>query len=142
MKKKYILLYVLFFAACNITGPSSTGSIQPGTYEGSFSITYFAGTDSAATVISQTTFTFNDTGWYTCRGNLIYTPPVGGGEYKIINGLLCLKDLVPHTAEFDWSLILNGYFEITISGISLTLTQDDKTRSRYRYIVLKRVSSI
>ncbi len=141
MKKKYVFFYSLLFAACNITGPSSNVSIQPGIYEGIFSITYFAGTDSSSNVKSQTTFTFNDTGWYTCRGNLTYTPPAGGGEYKLVNGLLQLKDLVPHTAEFDWSLILGGYFDITQSGTTLTLTQNDKKHARYRHIVIKLVSS-
>jgi hypothetical protein len=138
MKIICILLCPLLTICCNITGPSF---IQPGTYEGTFSITYFSGTDSAFTIHSQTTFTFNDTGWYTCRGSKVYTPPAGGGKYHVWSkNLLELRDLVFHTAEFDWTLILNGYFHLTQSGTNLSLVQDDKTHARHRYIEIQRVS--
>ena len=136
MKRASILLTVIIFASCNGTGPTSTVSIQPGTYKGTFSITYFVEADSAFTQNSRTTFTFSDTGWYTCRGDVPYTPPSGGGEYKIVIDSLQLKDLVPHTAEFDWTLILNGSFHLARNGTTLTLTQNDNLHRRYRHIVL------
>jgi hypothetical protein len=139
MKKICLLLCSLFFAACNSTDPSPNPSIRPGTYEGIFSITYFVGTDSASIVQSQTIFTFNDTGRYTCDGDVRYTPPTGGGEYHVIDDSLLLKDLVPHTTEFDWSLILNGTFSIEQSGDTLILAQVDRSRSRDRHIVMNLV---
>jgi hypothetical protein len=130
------LLCSLLFAACNSTGPTSELTMKPGTYEGTFSITYFTGTDSASTVQSHATFTFGDTGWYTCWGNLAFNPPAGGGEYRVVGDSLVLEDLAMHTAEFDWTLILNGSFYMTQSGGVLTLTQDDRRHSRYRNIVI------
>ena len=141
MTRVSMLLCSLLLAACNSTGPDSELPIKPGTYEGTFFITYFSGTDSASTVQSHATFTFGDTGWYTCRGNLAYTPPAGGGEYRVVGDSLELKDLAMHTAEFDWSLILDGSFYMTQSGTTLTLTQDDRKYSRYRNIVVSLVTS-
>ena len=140
MTKVSMLLCSLLFAACNSTGPTSELPIKPGTYEGTFSIAYFVGTDSVDTVQSRATFTFGDTGWYTCRGNLAYTPPAGGGEYRTVGDSLVLKDLAGHTTEFDWTLILNGSFYMTQSGTTLTLTQNDRKYSRYRHIVISLVS--
>ncbi len=141
MTKLTALLCSLIFVACDSTGPTSSLRIRPGTYEGTFSITYFSGTDSASTVQSHATFTFGDTGWYTCRGNLAFNPPAGGGEYRVVGDSLELKDLAMHTAEFDWTLILNGSFYMTQSGTTLTLTQDDRKYSRYRNIVVSLVTS-
>ncbi|HEY9164680.1 MAG TPA: hypothetical protein VIS48_00815 [Candidatus Kryptonia bacterium] len=135
MKKYCMLLCSLLFVACTTTGPSSNLSIQSGTYTGTFSIMNYVGTDSPSTQQSQTTFTFSDTGWYTCGGGLV---PTGGGKYNVTGDSLYLQDMVAHLAIFDWTLILNGSFHGKVDGNKLTLTQDDKAYHRYRNIVITR----
>ncbi|HEY9164594.1 MAG TPA: hypothetical protein VIS48_00370 [Candidatus Kryptonia bacterium] len=134
MNKLRFLLCSLLFVACNTTGPSSSLSIQVGTYEGTFSITNFVGTDSASTQQSQATFTFSDTGWYTCRGGL-FLP--GAGEYKILGDSLYLTDMLARVAIFDLTQVLDGSFHVTMDGDSLVLAQNDERLDRYRTIKLK-----
>jgi len=49
-----------------------------------------------------------------------------------------LEDKAIHTAEFDWTLILNGKFDFTYDGIKLILKQNDKQFNRLRTIELIR----
>lgn len=65
-------------------------------------------------------------------------PPSGSGEYKLEDGRLDLTDTAVHTADFDWSLIVNGAFDVNWDGGRLLLTQWDRPRSRYREIILTR----
>jgi hypothetical protein len=127
--------------SCTESAPTSPGIIQAGIYDGRFSITYHVGTDSAFTVGGNCTFVFGDTGWYSCRGEIPYHPPAGGGRYRFTGDSLFLTDRVPHTAEFDWTLILNGSFKYKLEGGSLTMTQNDTRFRRYRSLVLDLRSS-
>ena len=104
--------------------------IEPGNYSGIFIFTE-NGNISQGNV--RFTFTCNS---YTCIPETLYLPPIGGGSYKIINEKIILKDLVPHTAEFDPSLILNGEFLFIKNNETIILMQEDKIRNRSRYLEL------
>lgn len=80
-----------------------------GEYNGTFTITYHVGTDSARTETGAVEFSFDD-GRYDVDGEQRYLPPRGGGKYTI-GSSINLTDRELHTAEFDWSLILNGSFD-------------------------------
>jgi hypothetical protein len=49
---------------------------------------------------------------------------------------MVLKDTVMHTAEFDWTLILNGEFSMTLDGSRLVLEQYDAQHGRQRILDL------
>ena len=74
---------------------------------------------------------------YSCGGEMRYLPPSGSGEYKIVNDKIILKDTGRHTAEFDWTLILNGEFNFIFNNNnSLRLYQYDGKYDRYHDIFL------
>lgn len=74
---------------------------------------------------------------YRVSGSKRLAPP-GCGVYRF-GSTLFLEDKCIHTAEFDWTLILNGGFAYTWDGETLTLEQADPGHGRHRYIVLHRV---
>ena len=125
--------------------------LAPGEYRGTFSLTVYAGSDSAFILQNGVVFTFVDTGsingmplfpdsgQYSCYGIASpYNPPDGGGIYRVTPDSIHLIDLAFHTAEFDWTLILKGSFGINFRSDSLIITQKDTNRHRYRYMNLAR----
>lgn len=107
-------------------------SVEAGNYSGIFIFTE-KGNISHGNV--RFTFTIDS---YTCVPETQYLPPSGSGKYKIMNEKIILTDLVPHTAEFDWSLILNGEFLFIKKNEAIILIQKDKKRDRLRYIELNK----
>jgi hypothetical protein len=136
MKRLIVLTWLLVFSGCESVSPTSPESLKPGEYLGTIAVTFNVGSDSAFVVQNGVTFTFNDSGWYTCRGENVLNPPAGGGSYKIEGDSLYLTDQAAHLAFFDWTLILNGAFHIQSRPDSLIFTQDDIQHRRYRYINL------
>ena len=139
--KKLILLPVLagplFLAGC-LDFPNDADSTEiEGDFDGTFRITYNAGTDSAETEQGGVHFSF-DGERYDVDGEKLYLPPRGGGKYEMGDGAIVLTDLEPHTDEFDHSLILDGTFNYELEGETLTMTQRRDERNRYRKIDLRR----
>lgn len=140
MKRKSILCFLILIISCNIDKtPFYSLPFEHGEYKGTFSITYNFASDSSYVQQGTTTFTFTDTSYY-CYGDKYLLPPSGGGKYEIKGNIIILTDLVPHTAEFDWSLILSGEFEYTFDGKNFMLTQNDIKYYRYRKIDLTKVN--
>lgn len=151
MRLKAFLFCVMIVSGCIDKGvvpivqePIPSDRIRFGTYRGTFSLTLHTGTDSACTLTNAATFTFADTGWYTCRqdscGNPhCVNPPRGGGWFDLKGDSITFIDTVPHTADFDWSLIVGGTFGFRMSSDSLYLSQDDLRLKRFRRVALKRV---
>ena len=106
-----------------------------GVYKGTYSRTEYFATDSVSTREGPATFKFTGTD-YSCYGEEFYLPPGGAGEYTISDSKIILIDLVGHTAEFDWSLILNGEFDYSFDGKNLILTQHDTKRGRFHRATL------
>ena len=130
-------LIILFSFTIILFGCQSTDlwddprhNIEPGNYYGIFIFT-----ENGNTSQGNVRFTFTCDS-YTCVPETQYLPPTGGGSYKIINEKIILKDLVPHTAEFDPSLILNGDFLFIKNNKTIVLMQEDKIRNRSRYLEL------
>lgn len=127
---------LLLLSGCQ-DNPTASDSVQiEGEYNGTFTITYHVGTDSARTETGAVEFSFDD-GRYDVDGEQRYLPPRGGGKYTIGRSIN-LTDREFHTAEFDWSLILNGSFDYELKESTLTMTQLSEDRNRYREIVLQR----
>lgn len=129
---------LLTFAGCegNPFTASDRAALE-GEYSGSFFVTFHVGTDSAKTETGPVTLALQD-GRYQVDGERRYYPPRGGGKYEV-SDKIDLTDLEIHTTEFDPSLILNGPFGYKLEEGTLTLTQHQKTRDRYRKLVVQRV---
>ena len=136
MKTTLAIVLASLFAGCTFESPLSPGPLKPGDYAGVFSLTANVGTDSAYVLSNACEFTFADSGWYSCRGSNILNPPAGAGPYRFKGNSLYLTDQAMHLAFFDWTLILNGSFDVRFNADSLILTQDDTQHRRYRYINL------
>jgi hypothetical protein len=124
------LILILFFSACEEEG--ITLPLRNGTYVGTFSIKR----DDGAVQAGGVTFTFRGN-TYSCIPENLYLPPSGAGSYRLSGNTLTLTDTARHTAEFDWTLILNGDFTYSFDGNILTLIQDDIKYRRYRTIELR-----
>lgn len=123
---------VLISAICSgCEGDTLNMGIREGVYAGVFTIRQSDGTEQSGLV----TFTFGAS-TYSCLPDKPYLPPSGAGTFHSYNNTIVLKDNVGHTAEFDWTLILNGEFSFSFDGKTLTLTQNDQKYKRYRIIVL------
>jgi hypothetical protein len=108
-------------------------SALDGAYRGTFTITNSEGVVQTGNV----TFTF-DGDQYSCAPETMYLPPSGAGSFQFAGHAIRLKDTVAHTAEFDWTLILNGDFSYTFDGVHLVLVQQDQEYQRYRRLELTR----
>ncbi|MDM7915830.1 MAG: hypothetical protein QUU85_11310 [Candidatus Eisenbacteria bacterium] len=74
-------------------------------------------------------------GRYQVQGSKDLAPP-SQGAYTLDRRLL-LEDQGVHTAEFDWTLILKGWFDYAFDGRELILEQHDVAHGRHRRIVLR-----
>jgi hypothetical protein len=132
MMKKFIFFNLIFISlfclSCN--KDNSHEIFQPGTYKGIYSITHYYNSDSAFEESGPATFTFNNTS-YHCYGEEYLLPPVGGGEYEIMGDVMILNDMIPHTAEFDHTLILDGEFYYSLDDYNLRLEQVDAVHNRF-----------
>ena len=126
-----ILALCLGFWSCSdlSTGPTSID----GTYRGTFTVTHGSGLVESGVV----TISFVG-GQYTCSPEQKYLPPSGSGLYVIVADTIRLTDTAAHTAEFDWTLILNGSFSFQLNGSDVVLSQQDSEHQRYRRIDLNR----
>jgi hypothetical protein len=126
-----LVLPALLLPSCLINTPTDT--IPDGTYAGTFTITHADGKSESGGV----TFTFAG-GTYRCIPVNHPVPPGGGGAFSTWENTLFLRDEVAHTAEFDWTLILNGGFSISMEGPRLILQQRETRFHRLRVIDLVR----
>lgn len=137
MKKIYIFLIALLIFisyTCNTIEP--VPQIQ-GIYNGIFSRTNFAGTDSVFIEQGVVTFEFTNR-TYRCEGEEKYLPPFSIGRYSINFNFITLTDTIGHYADFDWTLILDGEFSYALDENTLTLTQDDtKHKRKYKIELTK-----
>jgi len=108
----------LLFSACS--GDGSVSPIMEGTYAGTFTITL----EDGQTQTGNVTFTFTGSS-YSCVSQERYLPPNGAGAFRTMGRIIRIKDTSLHTAEFDWTLILNGDFSFTLDGSRLVLQQND-----------------
>lgn len=136
MKHSFAATLMLIALGCSSESPVAPQPVKAGEYLGTIAVTFNASTDSAFVVQNGVTFTFADSGWYTCRGDNILNPPSGAGSFAVQPGAITLTDKVPHLAWFDWTLILNGRFEMRVRVDSLVMTQNDTSHRRYRRIAL------
>lgn len=87
-----------------------------GTYKGTF--------QRGSGDIANVTLVFNNGSW-TGESNIPRYPALCNGIFQINNGgKLLFENRCPWTADFDWTLILNGDFEALASGSTLILRRN------------------
>jgi hypothetical protein len=74
---------------------------------------------------------------YSIRGEIRYAPPSGSGLF-IVGDVVTFTDDAFRTAEFDWTLIVNGEFGYDQNDSSVVLEQYDETHDRHVRIELTR----
>ncbi|QEC75706.1 hypothetical protein [Mucilaginibacter ginsenosidivorax] len=123
---------LIFLFACFIIAACKDDKITPqqlqGTYKGSFrSLNTASMTDrsgllngSAEIAISGNTYQGGSTAAQQSRGSYV----ISGNE-------IIFTDSLAHTADFNWSLLLNGAFKQSTKGDSLVWT---KTLGTYNFI--------
>jgi len=89
-----------------------------GTYTGTFQRTI--GNESGA--ISQVTLFFENNTWVGSSETYRY-PAICNGTYQITGQIISFTNHCMFTADFDWTLILMGDFEIKQTNAAITLTR-------------------
>jgi hypothetical protein len=133
---------LLQLTACG-GAPPSTGDDTPpplkldGLYRGRYWLTLHDGTSEQTRQDGQVLMRF-EKGKYEVEGDYPLLPPAGGGDYVLGDRSITLTDTMAHTADFDWTLILNGRFDVDVGGDgSLRLTQRDLDYGRYHELELE-----
>ena len=109
-----------------------------GSYQGSYWITVHEGSSEQHRRGGSVWMRFAD-GHYEVGGEQRLLPPSGSGDYRVEGDLLYLTDTAAHTADFDWTLILQGRFEIqTGNGGVIRFVQHDLDHSRLHELELRR----
>lgn len=130
MYKNLIFVFALVFAisSCQKTHVELT----PGTYSGTFTVTYSTGNQSA-----PVSLTLNTDGSYLCTSSANHIPSGGFGQYSINQGNLVFVDEGVYTADFDWNLILNGSYSYTFDGSNLVFSANKNEVGNYAYKLVK-----
>jgi len=133
MDGRCLLILALCLGLLSCSDLSTEPTSIDGTYRGTFTFTHGSGLVESGVV----TISFVG-GQYTCSPEQKYLPPSGSGLYVIVDDTLRLTDTAVHTAEFDWTLILNDSFSFQLDGSHVVLSQQDSEHQRHRRIDLSR----
>jgi hypothetical protein len=138
-----LLLAAVIFLGCAVPPPATqdTTPIQlQGSYRGTYWITLNDGSSEQSRESGEVTMTFEG-GHYEVKGDQIDLPPEGSGNYTVNGDMLELEDTARHTADFDWSLILSGRFQIDAGDDGyLRLEQRDLDHSRHHELELRKLN--
>lgn len=116
MKKLFLIGLCIFFSSCS---DDDTYSDINGNYTGFFERGERTG---------EVSLSFND-GIYTGATEFAKFPAICEGNYVVNNNTISFSNVCIWTAEFDWSLILNGDWRFTLQDNELILT--NKIGDRY-----------
>lgn len=111
MKLKFIILIGLFLTilACS---DDETQHIIEGEYSGIFE----RDGNTSGVELSLLNGTFSG------QSEIIKFPAICSGRYTVTNNVITFSNECPWTAEFDWSLILNGEWNYQYNNDTLIMT--------------------
>ncbi len=140
------MLVLAVISAVTLSGCAASyreeGAISPplrleGRYHGTYWRTEHDGTNEQVRHAGEVWMDFRD-GRYRIEGDFRHLPPAGSGRYRIEGDRLILEDTANHTADFDWTLILQGPFEVqTGRGGLIRLEQRDLEHARRHELELR-----
>lgn len=115
IKMRYILFLMLTLVACK---KSDSDAVRPsGAYEGIFKRYNMEGSETAHVELVFGRNTFRGT------SDRIAYPALGTGKFSAQEGSLNFENKSVWTAQFDWTLILNGTYLERREGDSLILSK-------------------
>lgn len=104
-------------------------NIPDGTYAGTFQRELvWLKSDTA-----HVTLTFSSNTWHGTSDKVKY-PALCNGTYSIDGSKINFNNGCAWTAEFDWSLILSGKYNLIITGNTLEISRDYRSASADTYI--------
>ena len=127
MKKIWHLSTICIIALLLFSCKKDQLQIEEGSYKGTFTVTYNSGTHSGETILELKNGRFSST------GNSNKIPAAASGSYTIDKNTITFNDENPHTAEFDWGLILDGQYKYTFDGYVLKLERIAEGIGKYSY---------
>ncbi|MDW3196999.1 MAG: hypothetical protein R8G66_31770 [Cytophagales bacterium] len=139
MKKIRITLLLSTLIACFlVTGCSENEAVPEiielnGTYEGTFTVEYLNG---GQTQSNPVTITFSD-GTFTSTAGENRFPAGGSGTYEVGISSVIFTDVNIWTADFDWNLVLNGEYTVTVTGGMITLSARKNDVGVYTYELVR-----
>jgi len=102
-----ILLFTCVLFACKKSESADYNQLY-GHYRGTFNRT---GMDTA-----QVSISFEENGRFDGTGGALNYPSICGGRYQQMGNSLAVDDTCTWTANFDWTLIFDGNYNISFTG--------------------------
>ncbi len=130
---KFFLQLLLIIGLISCSDKVVDYELDSGTYEGEFMIRHEDGREEKGEI--KLIIEGNE---YEIISELMYLPPGGAGAIGIKKEKVTFRDTIPHTTEFDFSLIINGEYSLDKNVKGIILRQYDKERKRYRVMKLER----
>jgi hypothetical protein len=131
-----ILLISMVFSSCN-SHEVETILLKEGTYTG----TFYRSSPNAKYQASDVTIEFSENK-FEGQGSIPKYPAICRGIYKIKGEQIEFRNYCPWTAEFDWSYILTGEFDISKNGDKIIIRKNYGGGKYDTYILTKQYSSI
>lgn len=116
MKRLLILLVVASAVFISCKKNKNDNQRITGTYKGTFQ-RYGPAVDGA---VANVTLNFNDNK-FSGESNMQYYPAICTGKFSVNGSKINFESECMWPADFDWSLILNGEYEVTINGNNLEI---------------------
>ncbi len=102
----YIALAMITIISCQKNRDSETGPDLQGSYSGSFNRTGMSDTARVTISLSETSF--------EGQSNIQKYPAICRGSYTTSENSISFVDSCAWTADFDWTLILNGTYNLSM----------------------------
>jgi hypothetical protein len=134
MKSSFIILIALLLFACQYNDLSNP-PLKPGTYKGTFFRTY-KNTDEPNYEVANVILTFT-ANQFSGVSDKVHYPAVCNGTYKISGYEINFTNACFFTADFDWSFILSGSYQIQSTGTLLTLQRTSGSTIDQYYLTLQ-----
>ena len=130
----YLLIFSAIFFSCSDN--DSSGGID-GTYSG----TFYRITNGAKEQTSNVTLTFSNN-QYSGTSSMVKYPALCSGTFTETPQAMTFANTCMWTAEFDWTLILNGEFKVIRKDDELILAKEYNADNGDYYILKKGASSL
>lgn len=122
-----ILLFACFLSCSEDNSLES--NFQQGTFTGTFQRVQAFGDGE----IAHITLIFDGNEW-SGSSDITKYPALCRGTYSIKGSTITFANECPWTAEFDWSLILSGDYELTKTGNKLEFSRDYRSEDSDTYL--------
>lgn len=126
----YVLFCTITISACKKANTVAF-AFTPGKYTGTFQRQVLP--ESPVALI---TLQFSGDTW-SGESNMVKYPALCSGTYKKSGNTISFGNACPWTAEFDWTLILSGDYEVKQKGDSLQIIKDYNGFFKDVYILKK-----